>query len=226
MKFISVSAVRAFTVLFCTLGLGFPAAWAGEPERAERDPHPAIWLLSDSDTQIYLFGTNHILPGSLNWRSAHFEAVVEAVEELVLETADDGLENKQERMAQLMMLDEPISVLERVAPEYRSNLRYVIKYSGIPRATFDRMATWAVALTIMTPRPEDIFDGEPLGEEISGVEIQLTEEFSTSERPISGLETSFEQIDFFRGLSEAGQSRFLESVVGQARIEELDESES
>ena len=38
--------------------------------RPQSEPRPAIWLLSDADTRIYLFGTVHVLHPGLRWRSA------------------------------------------------------------------------------------------------------------------------------------------------------------
>ena len=35
-------------------------------------PRPAIWLVADADTRIYLFGTIHVLPPGLQWRSPTF----------------------------------------------------------------------------------------------------------------------------------------------------------
>src|SRR4051812_6363834 len=54
---------------------------AGQPRasaavtRPQGEPHPAIWLLADADTNIYLFGTVHLLSPDLRWRSATFNRV-------------------------------------------------------------------------------------------------------------------------------------------------------
>ena len=34
----------------------------------ERNDGPAIWVLKDSDTVLYLYGTVHLLPPDLNWQ--------------------------------------------------------------------------------------------------------------------------------------------------------------
>ena len=43
-----------------------PAAPLAQPQG---EPRPAIWLLADEDTRIYLFGTVHVLHPDLRWRS-------------------------------------------------------------------------------------------------------------------------------------------------------------
>src|SRR5437870_6571032 len=53
--------------------------------RPQSEPRPAIWLLSDADTRIYLFGTVHVLHPGLRWRSATFDRIARDAQELVLE---------------------------------------------------------------------------------------------------------------------------------------------
>lgn len=50
------------------------------------DTHPAIWVVRDSDTTIYLFGTFHALDGQSNWFDGRVKDAFSASDELVLET--------------------------------------------------------------------------------------------------------------------------------------------
>ncbi|HVL77835.1 MAG TPA: TraB/GumN family protein [Sphingomicrobium sp.] len=47
---------------------------------------PAMWLVSDEDTTIYLFGTFHALDGKSNWFTEGVKTAFMASDELVLET--------------------------------------------------------------------------------------------------------------------------------------------
>ena len=48
-----------------------------QPAAAARaEPRPALWLLADEDTQIYMFGTIHILPPGFRWRSTALDKAV------------------------------------------------------------------------------------------------------------------------------------------------------
>ena len=49
------------------------------------EPRPALWLLADADTTIYLFGTVHILPPGFRWRSPAIDGAIRDADELVLE---------------------------------------------------------------------------------------------------------------------------------------------
>lgn len=74
------------------LALGvLPAATASAipssaPIQPVAQPGPAMWVLSDSDTTIYLFGTFHALDARSSWFNRNVKAAFEASDQLVLET--------------------------------------------------------------------------------------------------------------------------------------------
>src|SRR6185436_13480278 len=85
-----------------------PIWWVGDPEMAHfliaaaiaaasvapasssarpvPDAHPAIWVVNDADTVIYLFGTFHALDGKSDWFNDEVKTAFAASDELVLET--------------------------------------------------------------------------------------------------------------------------------------------
>ena len=50
------------------------------------DAHPAIWVVNDADTVIFLFGTFHALDGKAAWFNDEVKTAFTASDELVLET--------------------------------------------------------------------------------------------------------------------------------------------
>jgi uncharacterized protein YbaP (TraB family) len=50
------------------------------------DSDPAIWVVNDQDTVIYLFGTFHALDGRTAWFNDEIQTAFDASDELVLET--------------------------------------------------------------------------------------------------------------------------------------------
>lgn len=67
--------------------LSAAVASAGIPATQPRDPvRPALWMVSDGDTTIYLFGTFHALDGSSNWFRDRVRTAFAEADELVLET--------------------------------------------------------------------------------------------------------------------------------------------
>lgn len=59
---------------------------ATAPVQAVAQPGPALWVVSDTDTTIYLFGTFHALDARSSWFNRNIKAAFDASELLVLET--------------------------------------------------------------------------------------------------------------------------------------------
>src|SRR6476659_9734678 len=70
-------------------GLAATAAAALAPQSAEARGAPAMWIVSDADTTVYLFGTIHLLPDKYHWRTARFDQAIAGSNELVVETIID-----------------------------------------------------------------------------------------------------------------------------------------
>lgn len=188
------------------------------PEAEAGEANPAVWSLADEDTRIYLFGTNHILPHGFVWRGEVIDSAIAEADELVLEIADAQWEAKPERIMAMMMLDRPRPILDRVSPEHRRALQIALKSTGAPIEAFNAMETWAVGFILMGQAYSELYADEEVGE-LTGVEVQLTETFEEAGKPISGVETTPQQIGFFGSLSEEGQRGFLESMVGEYAAE-------
>jgi uncharacterized protein YbaP (TraB family) len=56
------------------------------PRQAIRDAEPALWVVNDEDTVIFLFGTFHALDGKSDWFNDEVKTAFTASNELVLET--------------------------------------------------------------------------------------------------------------------------------------------
>ena len=96
---------------------------------------PALWEISDPDTTIYLFGTIHLLPEQLRWRTPAFDNAVAQSQQLVVETIVDQ-QNPQSIAAAEMSLGfkrglPPIA--ERVPPAKLPKLRAAILDDAVHR---------------------------------------------------------------------------------------------
>jgi uncharacterized protein YbaP (TraB family) len=175
----------------------------------ERAAGPALWKLADADTTIYLFGTIHLLPEGLDWRTPVLDAAIAGSEGLVLETilgsdptAAAGV------MMKLGMSDGLPPLAERVPAEKREALNKLIAATGVPARALDRMETWAAALTLLAIQFRLMgFDPD------LGVEKGLEAAYRASAKPVTGLETVEQQFGFFDQLSEEAQRTFLEGIL-------------
>lgn len=193
------------------VALGFAAVALAAPAAADaREARPAMWRLYDHDTNIYLFGTVHLLPPGTNWRTPAIDKATRKAGTLVVETIIDD-KNPQAFAAELARLSirpglPPI--LDRVPPEKRDALRAVIAKSGIPEAALDNMDTWAAAFALLQLQFKELgVSGN------DGVELNLKRAFAAAGKPIEQLETNSQQLGFFDGLPEAAQRQLLEGAI-------------
>src|SRR3546814_6525487 len=122
-----------------------PAETAEAVEAAK----PAMWKLADADTTIYLFGTIHLLPKGLEWRTPAIEKAVAASDALVLETQlGPDLSRTGRTMMEMGLSPGLPPLLERVPEEKRPALPKLSDSAGIPTRSLDRMETWAAAMSL------------------------------------------------------------------------------
>ena len=185
-----------------------------EPPAAPLSPRPALWLLADEDTKIYMFGTVHILPPQLEWRSPAIDRVIEEADELVLEVTESDARTAMESLENEVLLGKDVPLTQRVSPDRRQALRSLLDRSGMPVESFDGLQTWVAAMVIgmaanMAPGQWAKAQGQPP----SGVEEVLEAEFSRRRRPISAVETPQMQLGFFSDLPHPVQRRLLEQTI-------------
>jgi uncharacterized protein YbaP (TraB family) len=183
-----------------------------QPQIAPSAPlsgQPGMWKLSDADTNIYLFGTIHVLPQGYKWENDRLAAVFRDAQSLTVETVLD--QDPAAVMQVLMALGispglPPLA--DRVVPEKRAALLKLVEQSGLPIAMYDKLETWAAAF---------LLSGSTLAQlglrADSGVEPQLLARFRREAKPVDGLETPEQQLGFFDGLPEEAQRQFLDGVV-------------
>lgn len=191
--------------------IGIPLIALGAVPASARAPHsarPALWEVSDPDTTIYLFGTIHLLPDQIQWRTPAFDQAVAGSQELVVETiVDDKNPGKlMSAMASLGFANGLPPLIQRVPPGKRAALQLAMKKSGMPIQALDRMKTWAAAFILLGNK----FRALGLS---GGVEGVLRKDFTTRGKPIGELESNVEQLSFFDRLPESAQRSLLEGAI-------------
>ncbi|SNS34352.1 TraB/GumN family protein [Sphingopyxis indica] len=187
-----------------------PAQEVAAPAVAEGvDADPALWVVKDEDTTIYLFGTVHVLKPGLSWFDEAVKDAFDKSDELMLEIV---LPEDQAAMAQTMiplaMAQDGKTLSSRLAPDDRAAYQAAMTKVGVPPAQFDQFEPWFAAVTLSTlPLMKLGFDPE------QGAEKQLTGRAKAEGKPIEGLETIEQQLGFFDTLPEFSQVAFLNAVV-------------
>ena len=211
-SFVTTCAMIPFAQ--CALLPGGNSAIAATPAAAPAsdamtDADPALWVVKDEDTTVYLFGTVHVLKPGLGWFDEAVKDAFDKSDELVLEVVlpEDPAEAAQTMIP--MAIDQsgrPLS--SRLAPGDFEAYRAAMESVGLPAQQFDMFEPWFPAMTLsVLPLSKLGYDPE------QGAEKQLTRFAKQAGKPIEGLETLTEQIGFFDTLPEMSQIAFLNAVV-------------
>jgi len=203
----------AFTFLIA-LCLG-ACSGAPEPIALEilKEGKPSLWKVTGTQPQqsgtAYLFGTIHILPDDVNWRTPALENAISSSDRLIIEVL--GLEDTQAAakvFSKLAISPGQKPVEDRLKPELQDDYAKVIDDVNVPEFALDRMESWAVALSLASAQTSKL--GMKSGE---GVEKKLSAQFREMNKPIEGLETIEQQLGYFDQLPEPQQLEMLTTVL-------------
>jgi len=163
---------------------------------------PAMWRVSDADSTIYLFGTFHILPSSVEWTTAAFDAAMKDTPATMTEvdTKSPDAQAKMAALVQELGLNPPGVTLSGTLGEARAKrFAEIAGEYGAPMAELEPLRPWLAMISL-------------------SVLIMQKEGFSAD----SGAETTI----LARAASEGDAVSHLESAEYQIRaLASLDESE-
>ncbi|MFL6732780.1 MAG: TraB/GumN family protein [Sphingomicrobium sp.] len=181
--------------------------------RAPQPAKPALWEVSDADTTIYLFGTIHLLPNDIQWRTARIDQAVSGSQQLVVETIVDDKDPTKlmSAMASLAFNTPNLPpLLERVPAAKRPALAAAVRKSGLPPQALDKMETWAAAFILLGNKFRELgLSG--------GVEGVLRKDFAAQGKAVGELESNLEQLSFFDKLPEPAQRNLLEGAIEESK---------
>ncbi len=175
-----------------------------------KDVDPALWVVKDKDTTIYLFGTVHVLKPGLSWFDDGVRAAFDRSDELVVEMVEPPMDKAQSIFIKYGVDTSGKALSSKLAEAERKAYQAVLEKLKIPTANFEPLEPWAVAMTLQLATLQAAgFDPA------SGVEVQLEAAAKVAKKPISGVETFEMQLGFFDTLPVDSQIKFLnESVTG------------
>jgi uncharacterized protein YbaP (TraB family) len=181
----------------------------------QAEPRPALWLLADEDTKIYMFGTIHVLPPGFRWRSAALDKAVGESAELVVETYDAPGSQAELNGMDGFFADNPPPLKKRVPRNQRKELKAAIKASGLPGPMLDRMHSWAAAMTLGIAQMLGDYGVDDV-EDAPGVEDLLEENFRGAGKPILSVEDGDAVLAQMSALPEAIQTQLLIEAIAPA----------
>ena len=211
----------AFTLL---LALPACAKQAPAPAVATKDADPALWVVKDADTTIYLFGTIHVLKPGLTWFDEAVKTAFDKSDQLMLEMVQPDQATMQQIVLKNGIITSGPTLTEQLPADKRGAYLKAVTDAGLPPQAFDRMKPWLAGVTLsIAPIQKLGYDPK------NGPETVLADAAKAANKPVAGLETAEQQIGYFNGLSQKAQIDFLTSTVedlpkaGEEMAEMVDE---
>ena len=169
---------------------------------------PALWVIRDADSTLYLFGTVHLLRPTTGWGTDRIETAFDSADTLVLE-----ISNPDDQAAVIPLVQQHgLAPGERLTLKLSSGeltlLDNAARSIGLTAAQMDPFRPWFAALTLsVAPLQKAGYDPA------SGVELLLKARAEAADKPVTGFETIDEQIRILAGFPEDAQMAFLRSTL-------------
>jgi uncharacterized protein len=198
--------VRALALAAALLAAPLAAA---EDDAPAAEINPALFVVRDVDSTLYLYGTVHALPPGAPWSNTRVRAAIEEAGEVWTES-DMNAEGMDRFMAEIeRALATPSStpLSQRLPPQHRARLRYVAKTMGQFGFDLESFDPWEAALLVMAV-------GQAGRAPEAGVDSQVVAAALAAEKPLLWLEEM--GVAEFEAMPEQTQIEFLIYVLGDA----------
>lgn len=164
---------------------------------AAADADPAMWVVRDDDTTIYLFGTIHMLDGR-PWFNDEVRTAFDGSDELVLEAIiPEDVATLQALMARYAVDPQGRRLNDRLTPEQYANLNRALTSIGMPAGAFDSFEPWFASITLVAVAAQQLgLDGA------NGPEGVLTRAARARNVPVHELESAEGQIRMLDGMPD------------------------
>ncbi|MEP9361143.1 TraB/GumN family protein [Sphingomonas sp. KR3-1] len=178
-----------------------PAADAGAAD-------PALWVVRDADTTIYLFGTVHVLKPGLRWFDGGVKQAFDASDTLVLELVMPPEAEMQKIVADLGTHAPGTPLPDTLPPAEAARMRAALPDYGMPATALDNADPW-LAATMLSVLPL-----RQLGyDDKQGAEPILTDAAKAAGKRVEGLETARQQLGYFDALPLPAQRKLLIETI-------------
>jgi uncharacterized protein YbaP (TraB family) len=163
---------------------------------------PALWVVRDADTTIYLFGTVHMLPAKLDWFRGPIRRAFDRSDALVTELV---LPPDTELQALIRRLGGSATPLPtRIGAAETARLSKALTSIGLDPHLLDQDKPWLAGVKL------SVLPLQRLGySDDAGPETVL----AATGKPHLGLESAEDQFGAFDRLSDPAQRRFLANAI-------------
>jgi uncharacterized protein len=186
-------------------------AFAQTAAPAKPDADPAMWVVKDADTTIYLFGTFHGLDGKTEWFNDEVKTAFDASQEVVVEAI---LPEDQAAMQPLIVkyaVDASGKTLSsKLSAATKAKYDKAMGTIGIPAQAFEPLEPWFVTMAITAVA------GQKLGLKPEyGADMMITKAAKAAGKKVGELEGAEWQLSLFDKMPEDKQIVQLDQTLDQ-----------
>jgi uncharacterized protein len=185
-------------------------AQASEPVKsaATINADPALWVVKDADTTIYLFGTIHLMKPEVQWFDGGVKAAYDASSEIVMEMVEPEPSVAQRAVQKFAIDPDGPALSKKLSAKQLRAYTKAMEGLNLPAASFEQFEPWFVA-TMLGIMPLQKYGFSPE----AGVEKVIGAAAKRDGKKVSGLETMEQQLSFFDTLPEALQIKLLDETI-------------
>ena len=181
------------------------AAAAAAPIQGEG---PALWVIKDADSTLYLFGSVHVLRPTTGWASPRVNAAFDSASDVWFEITNPEDQAAMMPLIQQYGLSPQTPLSSRLTPEELAQLDAAAKAIGASAAQMDPLKPWLAALSLsVAPLIKAGYDPQ------SGVELALKARAQAAGKSLHGFETLEKQIGLLATLPDDVQLEFLRETL-------------
>lgn len=169
---------------------------------------PALWVVKDADSTLYLFGSVHVLRPTTGWSSPRVEVAFDSASDIWFEISNPDDQAAIMPLIQQRGLSPETPLSSRLTPQENAELDAAAQAMGASAAQLQPMKPWLAALSLsVAPLIKAGYDPK------SGVELVLKARAEAAGKPIHGFETIDKQIGILAGLPDDVQLAFLRETL-------------
>jgi len=188
---------RTLVSVTALLSLVAAPAFAAPP----RDADPALWVMRDADTTVYLFGTVHLLPAGLTWFDDAVAKAFDASDELQMEILPvEDPASLGPLMMKFAIDPKGRTMAQRLSSDDHAAYRNVLTNIGLPADQLEPLEPWFVTL-----QASGLLYMKAGYDPKLGAEEILTQAAKKAGKKLTAFETPEEQFSILDSTPEAEQ---------------------
>ena len=167
-----------------------------------------MWVVRDADSEVYLFGTLHLLQDGADWRTPAFEKAYERADAVWFETRVDADPAATRALMAKYAVDPDSRLTGKLSPRALKAFKPLLRKEKIAIEHVETLRPWAAAMMLsVQPMQSRGYSVE------RGADAVITRAATTAAKPVRTFESFEDQIRFLAELPEVAAVQYLEDVI-------------